>query len=103
MEEFVRVYNDYNYTFQRLLKPGQKILCKVPKPTGNARSVKSITWSCQTDIDIQGTVVYETDSMNIIWEPFKDGAQVSPSVTAISIQNTSSTYSRAVAVWVVME
>lgn len=103
MEEFVRVYNNYNYTFQRKIKPREKIICRIPKPTGDARRVKSISWSAQDDVEIKGTMVYEYGYLDTMWELFKNGGQVSPSITAISIENKSNTYKRAVAIWVVME
>ena len=102
MDTFKRMHNDFNYTFQKKLSPKTTVTCPLPIPTGEARSVRTISWSAGTDVVATATLASNYTSTYAQWQTLKDNAQVSPSITAIRFHNPT-TFNREVFVWVVME
>lgn len=102
MEKFKKMYNDFNYSYQKKLIPKQTVICPIPRPNGKQRSVKSISWSTASDVTASATLTENYNSIYAFWEPLKNDAQLSPAITAIKFSNPT-TYNKEVFVWVTME
>lgn len=102
MEEFKKLYNEFNYFYRGTIKAGKTITCKLPVPTGKARSIKSITWSTGNMVQVTATISAELDGLLNIWEDIKPGAVLSPATTAMKFKNTA-TGNGQVFVRVIME
>ncbi len=102
MKEFQKLYNEYNYVYHDRLDPKTSAKCKLPVPTGKARSIKSITWSAATWVKVTATISSELDASMSQWEELKPGTTLSPAITAMKFENTGTGYAH-IDVRVIME
>ncbi len=92
MEELLRGVNEFNYSFQKRLAPRTAVVCKIPYPTGRAKSVKNITWYTTADVVVTACIAEVTNAAKVVWDKLETGADVSPAITAIKFDNTTNDY-----------
>lgn len=102
MEIFRKVHNDFNYLYQIKLQPSTTTIVPLPKPTGKAKSVKSISWTANNTVTASATISSVPAHSTTVWEEMRNGTQLSPAVTAIKFVVNNKDYGN-VCVRVIME
>ena len=102
MGEFRKVYNDFNYLFQKRLEPNTTTILEIPKPEGKAKAVKSISWTANNTVSASATISSVPHKVLSVWEAMRNGTQLSPAVTAIKFVVNNKDYGH-VCVRVIME
>ena len=102
MEEFRKVYNDFNYLYQKKLQPSSTNIILLPKPTGKAKSIKTISWTTNNTVTASATNSSVPAHSSTVWEEMRNGTQLSPAVTAIKFVVNNKDYGH-VCVRVIME
>ena len=102
MKEMKTAYNADVYVMEYRLDSKEKMTCKIPAPTGAQKFVKAIYWAASTDVTVTATMSQKPTSMYAIWENVKPNSTLSPAVTAMKFENTTTNY-KYVHLWVIME
>jgi len=102
MSEFRKIHNDFNYVYQKRLEPNSKATCVIPTPTGKAKSVKAVYWQTNSVVTTTATLSANPNWGSSVWDPVRNGSQLSPAVTAIRFNVGPSDYGY-VCIRVIME
>ena len=80
--------NTFCYTYERILKPNEIVIVKMPRITPNKRSVNDIGWMCDSDqLKLYGTLSAHYESESAMWQEITPGDEINKTVLALKIVN----------------
>lgn len=87
-EKFKKTGDAFCYTYERVLKPNENVIVKMPRVSTNQRSVNDVGWMCDSDkLKLYGTLTAHFESDSAMWQEISPGDEINKTVSALKIAN----------------
>lgn len=92
MEQFSgETRNTFSFVYERILKPNETVIVKMPRVSANKRSVNDIGWACDNDdLKLYGTLSNHPESPTALWQEISAFDDINKTVAYLKIINADS-------------
>lgn len=77
----------FSYVFERNLKPGDKLIVKMPLVTANKRGINDIGWLTNGDVKLEATLSKNPKSDEALWQAIRKYDEINKVTSALRITN----------------
>ena len=91
-EYFRNASNAFNYSFEKLLKPAETVLLKMPPVSANKRGINDIGFISENEISLFATLSSRPDNDEVtLWQEIRPFDVINKTTSYIKIVNNSQT------------
>lgn len=84
--------HSFSFVFERILKPNETVIVKMPRVSPNKRSVNDIGWmSDNDDLRFFGTLTIHPEAPGTMWQEISPFDEINKTVSYLKIVNTDKT------------
>lgn len=102
-EYFKNSSNAFNYSYERILKPGETVLLKMPPVSANKRGINDIGFIADEGVDLFATLSSRPGNDDVtMWQKIQPYDTINKTTAYIKLENTDMERQRRVNIRVIL-
>ena len=102
-EYFKNTSNAFNYSFERVLKPAETVLLKMPPVSANKRGINDIGFAAEEGVSLFATLSSRPEREGVtLWQEIRPFDTINKTTAYIRIENTSQVEAKKVNIRVIL-
>ena len=102
-EYFRNSSNAFNYSFERVLKPGETVILKMPPVSANKRGINDIGFIADEGVDLFATLSSRPENDDVtMWQKIQPNDTINKTTAYIKLVNTDVERQRRVNIRVIL-